>query len=214
MPTFDGDNLVMTLDATASQDVINDWYEPWKDWMLTTPLNRKYPQLFFSEAGAPATATLNQGAYIRINNVAGWRIRPPEQDVEINYTGNLLRNDDTLPIFIPTIGNYSTQVFNIQPITTQFAVDTGSGLSGDQDAKLTAVNAQLKNVEGTMDHNHMMRMLWSVICGRAKDADTGGNINADTTRIAYMSLDGNTERIIFDVVDFYGTRTGVTTDPS
>ena len=127
MPNFDGDNLVMTLDAVVSQDVIDDWYEPWKDWMLSSPLNRRYPQLFLSEGGGPVDATQNQGSYIRVNNDVGWRIRPPEQNIEIIYTGSLLRTNDDLPIFIPTIGSYSTQVFNIQPITTQ--IISGSGVT-------------------------------------------------------------------------------------
>lgn len=218
MPTFDGDNLVMTLDATPTQDVEDDWYKPWKQWLLESPRNRGYPQLFLSEAGASATATTKQGAYIRINNSFGWRIRPPEQDVEINYTGNLVRTNDSLPIFIPTIGNFSTHCFNTQPITTQFAVDTGSGLSVGQDAKLTnvdsAINANLKNIEGTDSHAMVMRVIRAALCGIAKDAVTDGPITENTTRIAYMSADGNKPRLIFDVVNLYGTRTGATLDMS
>lgn len=218
MPTFDGDNLVMTLDATATQDVEDDWYKPWKQWLLESPRNRGYPQLFLSEAGGSVNATLKQGAYIRVNNSFGWRIRPPEQDVEIVYTGNLVRTNDSLPIFIPTIGNFSTQVFNIQPITTQFAVDTGSGLSGPQDAKLTNMNSaiedNLKVVEGSASHAMMMRSIWAVICGKAHDADTGGPITEATTRIAYVGMDGTKERVIFDVVNLFGTRTGNTLDMS
>jgi len=214
MPTFDGDNLVMTLDATATQDVEDDWYKPWKQWLLESPRNRGYPQLFLSEAGGSVNATLKQGAYIRVNNSFGWRIRPPEQDVEIVYTGNLVRTNDSLPIFIPTIGNFSTQVFNIQPITTQFAVDTGSGLSGPQDAKLTSTYNRLHNIEGNRHFDEMFRVQWAVNCGMAMDADTDGPINQNTTRIAYMSMDGTKKRIIFDVVDFFGTRAGVTMDMS
>lgn len=138
MPTFDGDNLIMTLDATANQNIIDDWYGPWKDWMLSSPLNRKFPQLFLSEGGGPVDATKSQASYIRANNDAGWRVRPPEQDIEIAYTGNLVRTNDSLPIFIPTVGSYSTQVFNVQPIAqtaeTSVNVVTGTALTAQETA--------------------------------------------------------------------------------
>lgn len=126
-----------------------------------------------------------------------------------NYNVSVSGYDTNMAdVLVP--GNGINVVFN----NSVGKVASGSGLDAGQDAKLTAAHAQLKGVEGVMDHNHMMRMLWAVICGKAKDADTGGNIDADTTRIAYMSMDGTTERIIFDVVDFYGTRTGTTMDPN
>ena len=50
MPTFDGDNLTITLDSgVTSVDVIDHIYEPWKDWMLLSHQNRKYPQAFRSD---------------------------------------------------------------------------------------------------------------------------------------------------------------------
>ena len=202
MPTFDGDNLVMTLDAVASQDVINDWYEPWKDWMLASPLNRRYPQLFFSEAGAPATATLDQGAYIRVNNTVGWRIRPPEQNIEINYTGNLVKQDDSLPIFIPTIGSYSTQVFNIQPITTQ--VISGSGVT-EQD-KTDIITGTWENaLEGSMTAEQMMRIMAAALWGKASGLDTNSPV--------YRSIFDNKDRITA-TTDQHGNRSSVTMDGS
>jgi len=97
-------------------------------------------------------------------------------------------------------------------------VSTGSGLSAGQDAKLTnvdsAVNANLKNIEGTDSHAMVMRVIRAALCGTAKDADTNGPITEDTVRIAYMSSDGSKPRLIFDVVNLYGTRTGATLDMS
>jgi len=97
-------------------------------------------------------------------------------------------------------------------------VSTGSGLSAGQDAKLTnvdsAVNANLKNIEGTDSHAMVMRVIRAALCGTAKDADTNEPITEDTVRIAYMSSDGSKPRLIFDVVNLYGTRTGATLDMS
>lgn len=140
MPTFDGVNLTITLDAVASQNLLNDWYEPWKDWQLSNPVNRRYPQAFLSEGGAPVNATLNQGSYIRLNNTAGWRIKPPEQDIEIVYEGNLVKTDDNLPAFVPTTGSFNTAVFNAQPITTTVVIAGGSGLSAGEQLQLSDVH--------------------------------------------------------------------------
>lgn len=127
--------------------------------------------------------------------------------------GNLAAVDTDGVTFINPKYNRAFVNLNYQADTSVSFVEQGSGLSGQQDTKLTQINNQLMAVEGSMNHNHMLRMLWAVICGKARDADTDGNITADTTKIAYMSLDGTTERIVFDVVDFYGTRTGVAIDP-
>jgi hypothetical protein len=198
MPIFDGDNLVMTLDAVTSQDVINDWYEPWKDWMLASPLNRRYPQLFFSEAGAPATATLDQGAYIRVNNTVGWRIRPPEQDIEINYTGNLLRLSQNLPIFIPTIGNFSTHVFNTQPISTQ--VISGSGVTEqDKTDIITGVLTDAMTEAYPVDGQSAMTLTqaqYAMVQLLTEFARTGATISVKkrdgTTEAMELTLDSGT----------------------
>lgn len=197
MPNFDGDALIMTLDATANQSLINDWYEPWKDWVRSSPLNRRYPQLFLSEGGAPVNATLNQGAYIRGNNAAGWRIKPPEQDIEINFEGNLVRVDDALPIFRKTFGNFNTAIYNAQPITTQSVVTTGSGLDAAQDAKLTFINDQLTDVHNGWNMDAVMRLVLGVNAGKMSGPVPGnpGTViirdPADTKNVMEVPVDAN-----------------------
>lgn len=118
MPTFDGNNLIITLDAGVTEvDVINDIYEAWKDWMLVSPLNRGYPQAFVSDGGNPLSSIINQGSYIFLRNDYGWRIRPPEEDTTIYLTGNLAVSDTTLPAFISTVGTYTAALLGLQPIT-------------------------------------------------------------------------------------------------
>ena len=202
MPTFDGVNLIMTLDAVASQDLINDWYEPWKDWLkLPGQRNTRFPQLFLSEGGAPVNATLNQGSYIRINNSAGWRIRPPEQDIEILYTGNLVRTDDSLPIFIPTVGAFTAAVFNAQPITTQSVITTGSGLSAAQDASLTFIEDQLTSIHNGWNLDSVLRLVLGVNCGKISGPPPGqaGTViirdPGDTKNVMEMPVDANGYRI-------------------
>ena len=65
MPTFNGNTLVITLDSgVTSVDIIDDIYEPWKDWMLSSSSNRKYPAAFRSDGGNPLSSIINQGSYI------------------------------------------------------------------------------------------------------------------------------------------------------
>lgn len=97
-------------------------------------------------------------------------------------------------------------------------VATGSALQPGEKAELSninsTVNSNLKVVEGTDSHAMVMRVIRAALCGTAKDADTDGPITEDTVRIAYMSSDGSKPRLIFDVVNLFGTRTGATLDMS
>jgi len=128
MPTFDGESLIITLDTGVTEvDVQNDLYEAWKDWMLASPNNRKYPAAFRVIGGDPLTAVLTAGAYFFLQNNDGWRIRPPEEDITIAVVGNLAGEDSTLPLLVPTIGDYSVLIVGLQPVTQ--GVTTSSSLT-------------------------------------------------------------------------------------
>jgi hypothetical protein len=121
MPTFDGENLIITMDpapgGAADVDVIDDLYEPWKDWVLSSPKNRKYPQAFRPDGGNPLSAIIDQGRYTFLNNVAGWRLKPFEQDGTWYLTGNLAVEDTALPAFLPTDGAFTAAILGLQPVT-------------------------------------------------------------------------------------------------
>lgn len=118
MPTFDGDNLIITLDAGITDvDVYDDILTDWKDWMLAHPDHRKVPYAFLSDGGKPLTSIINQGSYVFLNNTAGWRIRPPEEHITIYLVGNLAVDDTALPALTPTVGAYTTAVLGLQPVT-------------------------------------------------------------------------------------------------
>lgn len=118
MATFDGVNLLITLDAGVSEiDIVDDVYEPWKDWMLASSNNRRYPAAFRSDGGNPLSSIINQGSYIFLNNSAGWRIKPPEEDITIYLTGNLAVEDTLLGAFVPTAGAFTAAILGLQPVT-------------------------------------------------------------------------------------------------
>jgi len=118
MATFDGVNLVITLDSGVTNvDVGADIYTPWKTFLLADPLNRRFPPAFRSIAGDDLTPGLVAAPYYFLRNDLGWRIRPPEEDITINLTDNLLGEDSTLPVAIPTVGGFTALILGIQPVT-------------------------------------------------------------------------------------------------
>lgn len=149
---------------------------------------------------------------------------PSITDIDLNY----YRIEFEPDLYSVNIINGNTnirdgEVKNITSVNTNnttgySTVATGSGLDAGQDAKLTnmnsAIDSNLKTVEGMASHAMMMRSIWAVICGLAEDADTGGPITETTTRIAYIGMDDSKQRVIFDVVNLFGTRTGHTLDMS
>jgi hypothetical protein len=122
MPTFDGDNLRIILDSgVTSVDVEIDLYSDWKEWSQLSD-NAKYPAAFRTVGGDALTPGIDAGAYFFIQNQSGWRIRPPEENITILVNGNLAPEESTLPILVPTLGNFSVLVDGLQPITQN--VDT------------------------------------------------------------------------------------------
>ena len=120
MPVFDGDNLIMTLDAPTDGvliiDTEIDLYSEWKKWQLLDD-NLRYEKAFDTAAGDELTTTSDIGAYFFSRNDLGWRIRPHESDHTIYLTGNLVPRNSSLPLVIPTIGGYTVLVLGLQPVT-------------------------------------------------------------------------------------------------
>jgi hypothetical protein len=119
MPTFDGDDLIITLDPVSagvlSVDVGQDIYAAWKTWAKEG--NMRFPPAFGTAGGDDVTDVLKAGAYFFLQNDLGWRIRPFENDGTYNFTGNLIPIALTLPIISPTIGAFTVIINGLQPIT-------------------------------------------------------------------------------------------------
>ena len=108
--TFDGDNLrIILTTGTTEVDVEADLYSAWKEWVKLYDY-AKYPKAFDTTGGDPTTATEAVAPYFFLRNDLGWRIRGPEEDTTITFTGNLFGRDPTLPITVPTIGGYTQQL--------------------------------------------------------------------------------------------------------
>lgn len=135
--TFDGNNLIITLPApvagVVNVDVKVDLYSDWKEWVKTGN-NSKYALAFRSSGGDPLTPSTTQGSYYFLQNQDGWRIRPYEANATIYFVGNLAPGDVALPLFIPTVGGYTTAIISLQPVVESVAalaaaVSSNAGLT-------------------------------------------------------------------------------------
>ncbi len=124
MPTFDGPNLTITLDAaTPVVDVEADLYSEWKEFFKTDD-NSRFPLAFRTIGGDPLTGSLDAGAYFFLRNDLGWRIKPAEEDATINFVGNLAPEDVALPIIIPTTGAFTVLILGLQPVSQAVGLET------------------------------------------------------------------------------------------
>jgi len=132
MPTFDGETLIVTLDSgVTTVSVADDLYKEWKLWQLDG--NMRFPAAFSTEGGQATTATGTVSAFYFLRNDLGWRLRGPEEDIEIYLQGNLYGTDPDLPIRVMTIGNYnSLMAIDRDASSVVETVVSGSGLSTEQ----------------------------------------------------------------------------------
>lgn len=97
----------------------------------------------------------------------------------------------------------------VQVIPTNSAgaqtVSSGSGLDAAQDSKLTRVHAVLDVIEGTLDHQEVMRVLLAAVAGKVA--------GASTTNVTIRDQADGKDRIDA-TVDEFGNRTAVTVDAS
>jgi hypothetical protein len=122
--TFDFTNLRIILPAgDVTIDVERDLYSAWKRAVNLSPANMGAPPAFRpSVGGDPLSPGIDAGAYFFLQNQDGWRIRPAEADATVTVVGNLVGEDSSLPLTVPTIGAFTVLLNGLQPITQN--VDT------------------------------------------------------------------------------------------
>jgi hypothetical protein len=117
---FNGNTLTITLDAPVAGVLdldIGRLYSEWKEWQLSSFQNMGYPPAFRTIGGDALTPGITAGAYYFLRNDYGWRIKTTEEDQTVYAAGNLAPQDSTLPILVPTTGDFTVGVFGLQPIT-------------------------------------------------------------------------------------------------
>jgi len=204
MPTFDGENLLIRLDAaTPTVDVQVDLYSDWKEY-IKTGTNIRFVKAFSRSAGGQTTIPGEvSGRNFFLRNDLGWRIQPAEEDAEIDLVGNLFKFDATLPMIIPTDGAF-TVLINIQRSSLALVEQTGvSGLTASESITF----AQFADIEGGLDIQAVTRLMLSALQGVLSGAEPA------SLTIITKSLDGLKDRLTV-TKDVNGNRQVVVRDSS
>lgn len=115
---YDGVNLVITLDAPTAEvlnQTVEQIYDDGKQWYLGGE-NSRFPFPWRTTGGDPLTPGVEAGAYFFLQNQDGWRIISTDEDQTINYSGNLVAEDNVLPIIAETPGRTVLHL-GLQPVT-------------------------------------------------------------------------------------------------
>ena len=188
MPSFDGINLIITLDSGITDvDVQVDLYSAWKTFMKSGT-NAQFPLAFRTIGGDALDATRTAGATYFLRNDLGWRIRPAEENATINFIGSIAANDITLPIMIPTIGAFTVLINGLQPVSEGVEILT-----------------QKDGIETGFSLQAALRIVLAAVAGKA----SGLNVNLPV----YRDVNDLKDRITA-VTDASGNRITVTVDVS
>ena len=150
MINFDGDNKVITLAggvfAVDSQDI----YSEWKVWVAQGN-NAAYLEAFRTIGGDPLGGGLRAGSYFFIQNNLGWRIKPPEEDINITIIGNLFPEDAGTAFLMPTVGDFNTSL-RLQGSSLTQTVETGNTDLTPLESKLTTINQGVQKASLLVPH--------------------------------------------------------------
>lgn len=138
MTTFDGANLLITLDAPTGGvldvNVQEDLYSEWKVFVSQSD-NSKFPPAFRGSGGDPLTPGVEAGAYFFLRNDLGWRIISSDEDQTVNYLGNLVGEDGSTTLINATPGRTVLHL-GLQPVTQRVDEILAQNQLGLYDAKV------------------------------------------------------------------------------
>jgi len=139
--TFDGDNLLVLLPSAQSEVAVkSQMYGAWKRW-AKTGTNARFLPAFDTVGGDPTTADGKVSPFFFLRNDLGWRMRCPEEDLEVTLVGNLYGRDPSLPIMVPTLGNFTVLMTMERDASSVVqTISQGSGLSAEQATQLVELH--------------------------------------------------------------------------
>lgn len=127
--SFNGVTRTITLDASPSVSA-TEIYSRWKDWQQLSD-NTKFLPAFSVVGGDPISPDAALAVNVFVRNDLGWRIAPPEQDIDIVITGNLYPSNPTLPWRGSPTGDFQTSINTETSVNAVVVtVDSGSGGGG------------------------------------------------------------------------------------
>ena len=105
--TFNPVSKIISVNAGETEiDIQSHVYSAWKRWVAQDD-NSKFDQAMRTVGGDSLTTTKSLGATFFLMN--GWRIRPPEEDIVLNFIGNLY-HDDGISVLTPTLGEFNSLI--------------------------------------------------------------------------------------------------------
>ena len=125
---FDGPNKRITLDSQSMIEV-SDLYSRWKDWVATGD-NSKYLPAFSVVGGDAISPTANLAVNVFIRNDIGWRIAPPEEDIDILLAGNIYPALSSSPWRVAPAGDFQTSINTDNSVNAVVVTVSGGGSSG------------------------------------------------------------------------------------
>jgi len=204
MPTFDGSNLLIVLDASIAEvDAKADLYSAWKAW-LKVGANAKYSLAFDTVGGDSTTAAGAVSPFFFLRNDLGWRIRPAEEDANVTIVGNLYGRDPALPVFVPTSGAYTVLIAVDRDASSVVeTVTSGSGVT-EQDKIDIANLTWAEVIDGAYTSEQLMRVLAAAMAGKLSGSPgptiTIRDISDTKDRIvATVDEESNRTEIVLDV---------------
>lgn len=195
---FNGATKVITLSSGVTSVPVSTLYSRWKDWVKTAD-NAKYLPAFSEIGGEPLGGGLSSAVNTFIRNDLGWRIRPPEENIDINLIGNIYPSDPAAAWRVPPVGSFMTS------ISTNASVGL-IVLDGAPEDVALAVLDGANSVESGLTVRQAMRLISAALAGKVS--------GAEGTSITIRNAVADSKNRIVATVDADGNRTGVVVDTS
>lgn len=139
MPTFDGPNKIVQLDsAVTSYEAQVDLYSAWKNFVRIGD-NAKFLPAFDTTGGDPLGGGQTISGFFFLRNDLGWRIRGPDEALEIQINGDLFPRDSGQPFFAQT-NDFITRNVSARSLTNEVGT---SGLTPEEAAALLEIKQRM-----------------------------------------------------------------------
>ncbi len=125
---FDGTTKRIILTSGTTSLDVRDLWSRWVDWFQTSD-NSKWP-LAMQQIGGndiDLAAGTKIPIYLYLQN--GWRVRPQEADHTLEISGGILLVDGGGRPTVSTLGSYTVNIIEKQPVQA-ITVNTGGGGGG------------------------------------------------------------------------------------
>jgi len=136
--SINGATKIITLETLVPSIEAYEIYSDWKDWVLLSD-KAKWTAGFRVIGGDSVGSGITAGSYCFLQNQDGWRIKPPEESIQITISGNIYPEDVGAVMFAGTTGSYNTLI-NLQTSSLTQTVATAGSTPADV---ATAVRSNL-----------------------------------------------------------------------